>query len=171
MDIRRITIPEGVVLSADRNPNCLVYISQEAENANNLPNLVKVDNITNTDTAETVTLKDGYDFYNKIPFQGNVTYTRHLFDGWSTLALPFPYTINEERIEKYRNVDSDCIQFNKVTGELTANTAYLIHMDIVTDKIFSATNVEVPVTTVIEEDFKSKFAVFTMSGDEHLLIC
>lgn len=166
VDMRNITIPSGYT-PINANPNCLFYTSQNAEDTDNLPNLVKVDENNNA-TAQNIVLNDGHDFYNKIPFQGNITYTRHLYDGWSTIALPFPYIINEEHIEKFSNADFDYIHFTNVTEELVANNAYLIYMDVAADKTFIATNVEVPVTISAGNTFISNFITFTMPQHDTL---
>lgn len=167
VDMRDITIPAGIAPADNLNPNCLFYISPDATNTENLPNLIKV-NEDNIATAENIILKDEHDFFNKIPFNGNITYTRHLYDGWSTIALPFPYVINGEHIEKFSNAHSDYIHFTNISDELTANEAYLIYMDMTTDKTFTATNIEVPVTTPMGNTFISNFITFTMPHNDTL---
>ena len=100
------TIPEDVAavsleglslasITASANPNTLYFIG-EGETPAGLENA----NVVKDNEAETIILKDGFDFYTPFTFNAaNISYSRqftqgHSTDasGWSTLCLPFAAT-------------------------------------------------------------------------------
>ncbi|MGN0036521.1 MAG: hypothetical protein ACI36X_04820 [Bacteroidaceae bacterium] len=169
VDLRGITLPEGVSTPANCNPNCLFYVNEGETNAGNLSQVVKVNTEGTAGTAESIQLTDGHDFHTIIPFTAtNITYTRHLYDGWSTLALPFAYTLQGETCESFADATAESVRFTPVSTALEAHTPYLIHRETAGDVAFHASNAKVPETAAAGDCFKSNFRTFTMSNDENL---
>lgn len=169
VDLRDITLPENLTAPANRNPNCLFYVKEGETKAGSLPQVVQV-NAEGTDgTAESIQLTDGSDFHTTIPFTATaITYTRHLYDGWSTLALPFAYTLQGETCEAFAEATAESVRFTPVSAALEANTPYLIHRETEGDVAFRASNADVPVTASTGDCFKSNFHTFTMANSETL---
>ena len=169
IDLRQIEIPANVQWKEGKNPNCLVYVAQNAGNIEGIPNLIQVDEDGHATAPLEIILQDGHDFCNKLPFTGNIRYTRHLYDGWSTLALPFPYALQGESIEEFSRVDENSVAFTATAATLEANKAYLIYMDAETDKVFTAENAVVPATVIDRNTpFMANFVSFTMANENHL---
>lgn len=169
VDLRGITLPENLTAPANRNPNCLFYVNAGETKAGSLPQVVQV-NAEGTDgTAESIQLTDGKDFHTTIPFTAtDITYTRHLYDGWSTLALPFAYTLQGETCEAFAEATAESVRFTPVSEVLQANHPYLIHRETEGDVAFRASNADVPVTASTGDCFKSNFHTFTMANSETL---
>ncbi len=96
-DVAAVSL-EGLNLSsitANANPNTLYFLGA-GETVTGLENA----NVVKDNKAETIILKDGYDFYTPFTFNAdNISYSRqftqgHSTDasGWSTLCLPFAAT-------------------------------------------------------------------------------
>ncbi len=170
IDLRQIEIPANVPWQEGKNPNCLFYVAANAANTEGIPNLIQVDGDGNATAPQEITLQDGHDFHNKLPFTGNIRYTRHLYEGWSTLALPFPCTLQGESIEEFSSADDHSVTFTATaTATLEANKAYLIHMDAETDKTFTAEDITVPATVIDKSTpFRANFVTFTMANDASL---
>ncbi len=170
VDLRQIEIPANVQWKEGKNPNCLVYVAPNAANTESIPNLIQVDENGNAAAPHEIILQDGHDFCNKLPFTGSIRYTRHLYEGWSTLALPFPYLLQGENMEEFSSADDDAVTFTTTAATtLEANKAYLIYMDAETDKVFAAENANVPATFIDKSTpFMANFVTFTMANDDHL---
>lgn len=170
VDLRQIEIPANVQWDEGRNPNCLVYVDPNAANTESIPNLIQVDENGNAAAPHEIILQDGHDFCNKLPFTGSIRYTRRLYEGWSTLALPFPYLLQGESMEEFSSADDDAVTFTTTAAAtLEANKAYLIYMDAETDKVFAAENTDVPATAIDHSTpFMANFVTFTMANDDHL---
>ena len=170
VDLRQIEIPANVQWDEGRNPNCLVYVAPNAANTESIPNLIQVDENGNAAAPHEIILQDGHDFCNKLPFTGSIRYTRRLYEGWSTLALPFPYLLQGESMEEFSSADDDAVTFTTTAATtLEANKAYLIYMDAETDKVFAAENANVPATFIDKSTpFMANFVTFTMANDDHL---
>lgn len=170
VDLRQIEIPANVQWDEGRNPNCLVYVDPNAANTESIPNLIQVDENGNAAAPHEIILQDGHDFCNKLPFTGSIRYTRRLYEGWSTLALPFPYPLQGESMEEFSSADDDAVTFTTTAAAtLEANKAYLIYMDAETDKVFAAENADVPATAIDRSTpFMANFTTFTMANDDHL---
>lgn len=162
-DLTSIDLTETSTVAAGLNPknqNCLVYANEA---------LAGVKNVVVGDAAETIELTDGVDFNNTKPFTAaTIKYTRYLYKGWNTIAFPFPYTVNGDRIESYSSADASTVVFVEASGQLNANQAYLINAEADGDKEFTAIGAEVPVTAAVGEVFKSNFRSFAMSNDANL---
>lgn len=162
-DLTSIDLTETSTVAAGLNPknqNCLVYANEA---------LAGVKNVVVGDAAETIELTDGADFNNTKPFTAaTIKYTRYLYKGWNTIAFPFPYTVNGDRIESYSSADASTVVFVEASGQLNANQAYLINAEADGDKEFTAIGAEVPVTAAVGEVFKSNFRSFAMSNDANL---
>lgn len=169
VDLRGITLPENLTAPANRNPNCLFYVNAGETKAGSLPHVVQVNAEGTAGTAESIQLTDGKDFHTTIPFTAtDITYTRHLYDGWSTLALPFAYNLQGETCEAFAEATTESVRFTPVSEVLEANTPYLIHRETEGDVAFRASNAEVPVTASTGDCFKSNFHTFTMDNSETL---
>lgn len=169
VDLRGITLPENLTAPANCNPNCLFYVKEGETKAGSLPQVVQVNAEGTAGTAESIQLTDGYDFHTTIPFTAtDITYTRHLYDGWSTLALPFAYNLQGETCEAFAEATTESVRFTPVSEVLEANTPYLIHRETEGNVAFRASNADVPVTASTGDCFKSNFHTFTMANSETL---
>ena len=149
------------------NPNCLTFVPAEAEMEGS--NIVKVSD--EGASASSVVLEDGYDFNNPLAFVAeSVSYARDFEAGWSTIALPFAYAVQDENVEEFNSIEANSVVFSKITStELAANKAYLIYIDAEGEKTFTGENVAMPATAVEEgTPFVANFVGFTMVQDDNL---
>ena len=95
VDLRDLPSLSGYTISKSSNSNCIYLLPEGASIPTSLENC----NVVLGNTATSLTLEDGADFYSPIAFTAtNATYTR-TFDvaaagtsGWSSLFLPFTAT-------------------------------------------------------------------------------
>lgn len=168
VDFRQITLPEGLKAPVNRNPNGLVYVNQDQQLPDGFTNVVRV-NAGGVATSEQVTLTDGFDFYAKMPFTArSIEYKRHLYDGWSTLALPFDYALRGEQCEAFESATAQTIAFRTVENKLEANQPYIIYRESAGDVEFSAKDIQVPATSVAPSEFRSNYITFTLDKDPGL---
>ena len=92
VDLSRLDL-SVVSVSPTANPNTVYMIADEQE----VPAALVASNVVKGGKAETIVLKDGYDFYTPVSFTvGHVSYERTFEtayspenNGWSTIMLPF----------------------------------------------------------------------------------
>lgn len=144
LDLRGNTTVTAVIPNA--NPNCLYLLDTDAT----VPNGITT-NIVKGNTAEHITLTDGYDFYTPIYFKAaDVSYTRTFTrtsfgsdNGWNTIMLPFDVSsVTVEGTTKdwfhHRNDSKGLFWVKTFIGDnasqvsyeyataMTANTPYII---------------------------------------------
>ena len=97
VDLRDLGTLDGVsiTIGSNPNPNCLYLLADGA----NIPSTLEDCNVVRGNTATSLKLQDGADFYSPISFTAtNASYTRTFNDaaagtsGWSSLFLPFKVT-------------------------------------------------------------------------------
>jgi len=97
VDLRGISMFDGVTITPSSNPNCIYLLATGAESPSALSgcNVVRGTSVANL-TADSLTLQDGYDFYTPLPFTASaISYTRTFTlaangtSGWNTILLPF----------------------------------------------------------------------------------
>lgn len=168
VDFREITLPKNLTLPAKCNPNCLFYVNQEDVLPAEFKNVIRVA-ADGTASAKDISLTDGTDFFAKMPFTAeSVSYSRHLYSGWSTLVLPFNYPLADEQCEAYVNATAGTIEFRTVEDGLVANTPYIIYREADGDVTFRATGVFVPATAIQISGFVGNFTTFTLKKDANL---
>lgn len=151
VDLRNLPSLSGVTVTPGTNPNCLYLLADEAT----APGSLSRCNVVCGNTASTLTLVDGHDFYSPIAFTAEeAAYTRTFglaasgTAGWNTLMLPF--TATTVTVHQADGTDSKRTWFRSDTDEegsfwlrafaadaqgtvtfdyadaLTANTPYII---------------------------------------------
>lgn len=105
VDLRGLNTVTSVITTS-ASPNCLYLLDEGAT----VPTGLSKNNVVKGNTAETIELTDGYDFYSPIDFKATkITYTRQFTgyntennQGWSTISLPFAVSriTCEEKPEK-----------------------------------------------------------------------
>lgn len=163
VDLTKATVAtDAVDVFAALNPNTLKYFVDGATVPATWTNTV----IGNT--AVTITLTDGYNFNNVKAFTTSaIAYKRTFAKGWSTFGLPFAMTDISElgSVEKFSEVKDNTIIFDAAT-EIIACNPYLINAENEAEKIFSATNTEVPVTVAEAGIFNTTFNELTATEAE-----
>lgn len=163
VDLTKATVAtDAVDVFAALNPNTLKYFVDGATVPAAWTNTV----IGNT--AVTITLTDGYNFNNVKAFTTSaIAYKRTFAKGWSTFGLPFAMTDISElgSVEKFSEVKDNTIIFDAAT-EIIACNPYLINAENEAEKIFSATNTEVPVTVAEAGIFNTTFNELTATEAE-----
>lgn len=149
LDITAIAIPSDATLDANKNPNCLIYISQDATVPNTWKNVVKI-NRENGIAESEIRITDGYPFFNtQYPISGTVIYERNYpYTGSGSLCLPFPITNLPEgiKVQEFTNSTGTTVYFNDLEEgtSVQANTPYIV--DITSNGTKSFTGTEIPVT-------------------------
>ena len=102
VDLSAISSFDGITVIRSSNPNCLYRLPEQpaaTRGTATLPSSLEGRNVIYGETAESIKLTDGYDFYSPIAFTANeITYTRTFTlaangsSGWSTIMLPFDVT-------------------------------------------------------------------------------
>lgn len=95
VDLRDLPSLSGYTITPSTNSNCIYLLPKNAS----IPASLDDCNVVIGNTAPSLTLEDGADFYSPIAFTAtNATYTRTFTDaaagasGWSSLFLPFTVT-------------------------------------------------------------------------------
>lgn len=149
LDLTAIAIPSDATLDANKNPNCLIYISQDATAPNTWKNVVKI-NGENGIVESEIRITDGYPFFNtQYPISGTVIYERNYpYTGSGSLCLPFPITNLPEgiKVQEFTNSTGTTVYFNDLEEgtSVQANTPYIV--DITSNGTKSFTGTEIPVT-------------------------
>lgn len=149
LDLTAIAIPSDATLDANKNPNCLIYISQDATAPNTWKNVVKINGENGIAESE-IRITDGYPFFNtQCPISGTVIYERNYpYTGSGSLCLPFPITNLPEgiKVQEFTNNTGTTVYFNDLEEgtSVQANTPYIV--DITSNGTKSFTGTEIPVT-------------------------
>ena len=135
-----------VTSASNTNPNCLWFLNEGAST----PTGLTYKNVVTGNTAATITLTDGYDFYTPTSFTAtNISYIRTFTlaatstGGWNTIMLPFDVetvkvsgktvdwfhsgsdTGKNFWVKTFSGDDGSTVYFDFATS-MTANTPYLI---------------------------------------------
>lgn len=149
LDLTAIAIPSDATLDANKNLNCLIYISQDATAPNTWKNVVKINGENGIAESE-IRITDGYPFFNtQYPISGTVIYERdYPYTGSGSLCLPFPITNLPEgiKVQEFTNSTGTTVYFNDLEEgtSVQANTPYIV--DITSNGTKSFAGTEIPVT-------------------------
>lgn len=149
LDLTTIAIPSDATLDANKNPNCLIYISQDATAPNTWKNVVKINGENGIAESE-IRITDNHPFFNtQYPISGTVIYERNYpYTGSGSLCLPFPITNLPEgiKVQEFTNSTGTTVYFNDLEEgtSLQANTPYIV--DITSNGTKSFAGTEIPVT-------------------------
>ena len=153
-----VTIPENITavdlrgqttiqsITPNSNPNCVYLLAEGA----NVPDGIEGKNIVIGNTAENISISDGYDFAlpeaftaTTISYSRDITIGTHGSGGWMTLVVPFDvdkvtvdgvekkWFLNSSDtgkhfwIKKFINDDTGKVYFD-YTDKIEANTPYII---------------------------------------------
>lgn len=145
LDMSNITIPADAPALNTTNPNILIYTAADAT----VP--VVWENVIKGSVSESINLKDGYPFLNTKEFTASsISYTRnYICAGWASGCLPFAVSSMPEGIkaEYFSDSKGTEVQFTGVSA-LEANTPYIFNIASEGEKIFAATDVLIPITTL-----------------------
>ena len=149
LDLTAIAIPSDATLDANKNPNCLIYISQDATAPNTWKNVVKINGENGIAESE-IRITDGYPFFNtQYPISGTVIYERNYpYTGSGSLCLPFPITNLPEgiKVQEFTNSTGTTVYYNNLEERIRVqvNTPYIV--DITSNGTTSFAGTEIPVT-------------------------
>lgn len=148
IDMSNVTIPTSDFLSGVTNPNCLKYVSQDAE----VPSAWTT-NVIKGSTAENIVLTDGNAFNNTKEFTAkNISFERDftvVVNGWASLCLPFAVEVGEgDLVEEFSACSGTKATFT-VVETITPNKPCIIKIaEEVGTKTFSASGVTVLATEI-----------------------
>ena len=149
LDLTAIAIPSDATLNANKNPNCLIYINQDATAPNTWKNVVKINGENGIAESE-IRITDNHPFFNtQYPISGTVIYERNYpYTGSGSLCLPFPITNLPEgiKVQEFTNRTGTTVYFNDLEEgtSVQANTPYIV--DITSNGTKNFTGTEIPVT-------------------------
>lgn len=148
LDLRAVKTPSTLSITTSTNPNCLYLLSAGAE----APSSLEGKNVVNGETAETISISDGSDFYSPIDFTAeSVSYSRTFTkaadgtNGWDAIILPFTVqTVKADGkpvdwfhsssdtgknfwVKTFTGDDAGTVYFD-FASEMKANTPYIIAM-------------------------------------------
>lgn len=146
VDLTGISNPANISVTPSTNPNCLYLLAKGAS----VPNGLEGKNVVIDGAAESITLKDGNDFYSPIDFTAaSISYERTFTlaaagsSGWNTICLPFTVntiTCNNKTVDWFHSAndtgknfwlraftsdDNGTVAFD-YTNNMVANTPYII---------------------------------------------
>ena len=172
-DVAAVSL-EGLSLSnivPNSNPNTLYFIDEGAQAPASINGL----NIVAGATAQSIALKDGYDYFTPQSFTAQSisyerTFTNARQDGvaenWSTIVLPFtPATCSASNglwIERFAQEEDGVVKFAEVQN-IEANVPYIISIDK------AAGLINTPITWSASNALLKAEPIAYTSGDQYLM--